>query len=50
MKLLEDRIRRDGKIRPGNVLKVDGFINHRIDVPFVSERGREFYRRFENDG
>ena len=50
MKLLEDRIRRDGKIRPGNVLKVDGFINHRIDVPFVSELGREFYRRFENDG
>ena len=50
MKLLEDRIRRDGKIKPGNVLKVDGFINHRIDVPFVSELGREFYRRFQNDG
>ncbi len=50
MKLLEERIRKDGKIKPGNVLKVDGFINHRIDVPFVSELGREFYRRFENDG
>ena len=50
MKLLEDRIRRDGKIKPGNVLKVDGFINHQIDVPFVSELGREFYRRFEKDG
>ncbi len=50
MKMLEERILKDGKIKPGNVLKVDGFINHRIDVPFVSELGREFYRRFENDG
>ena len=50
MKLLEERILKDGKIKPGNVLKVDGFINHRIDVPFVSELGREFYRRFANDG
>ena len=36
MKMLEERILKDGKIKPGNVLKVDGFINHRIDVPFVS--------------
>ena len=50
MKLLEERILKDGKIKPGNVLKVDGFINHKIDVPFVSELGREFYRRFANDG
>ena len=50
MKMLEERILKDGKIKPGNVLKVDGFINHRIDVPFVSELGREYYRRFENDG
>ena len=50
MTLLEERILKDGKIKPGNVLKVDGFINHRIDVPFVSELGREFYRRFEKDG
>ena len=50
MKLLEERIRRDGKITPGNVLTVDGFINHRIDVPFVSELGREFYRLFKDDG
>ena len=49
MKLLEERILKDGKIKPGNVLKVDGFINHRIDVPFVSELGREFYRRFKDD-
>ena len=50
MKLLEERILKDGKIKPGNVLKVDGFINHQIDVPFVSELGREFYRRFKDDG
>ena len=50
MKLLEERILKDGKVRPGNVLKVDGFINHQIDVPFVSELGREFYRRFKEDG
>lgn len=49
MKLLEERILRDGKIKPGNVLKVDGFINHQIDVPFVSELGREFFRRFQGD-
>ena len=50
MKLLEERIRRDGKIKPGNVLKVDGFINHNIDVPFVYELGREFYRRYRDEG
>ena len=49
MKMLEERILKDGKIKPGNVLKVDGFINHNIDVPFVYELGREFYRRFKDD-
>ncbi len=50
MKLLEDRILRDGKIGEGNVLKVDSFLNHQIDVPFISELGKEFYRLFRNDG
>ena len=50
MKLLEDRILKDGKIGEGNVLKVDSFLNHQIDVPFVSELGREFYRLYENEG
>ncbi len=50
MKLLEDRIARDGKIGEGNVLKVDSFLNHQIDVPFISELGREFYRLYKNDG
>ena len=49
MKMLEERILKDGKIKPGNVLKVDGFINHNIDVPFVYELGREFYNRFKDD-
>ena len=50
MKLLEDRILKDGKIYPGDVLKVDSFINHQIDVPFVYELGREFYRLFGDAG
>ncbi len=50
MKLLEDRILKDGKVGAGNVLKVDSFLNHQIDVPFLSELGGEFYRRYRNDG
>lgn len=50
MKLLEDRILRDGQFLPGNVLKVDSFINHQIDVQFVNELGREFERRFHDEG
>lgn len=50
MKLLEDRIRRDGKIFDGDVLKVDSFVNHKIDVGFISELGKEFYRLFGECG
>lgn len=50
MKLLEDRIRRDGKIFEGDVLKVDSFVNHKIDVKFISELGKEFYRLFGDLG
>lgn len=50
MKLLEDRIIKDGKIGAGNVLKVDCFLNHQIDVPFISELGREFYRLYKDSG
>lgn len=42
MKLLEDRILKDGKIGAGNVLKVDSFVNHQIDVAFMCELGKEF--------
>lgn len=50
MKQLKERILRDGKICAGNVLKVDCFLNHQIDVPFMNEVGKEFYERFKNDG
>ena len=47
MQLLEERIRRDGKIREGGVLKVDSFLNHQMDVALFGEIGREFARLFE---
>lgn len=47
MKLLEDRIRKDGVVKAGNVLKVDSFLNHQMDVPFFNEMGKEFKRLFE---
>lgn len=46
MKLLEDRIRKDGVIREGNVLKVDSFLNHQMDIELFREIGKEFERRF----
>ena len=49
MKLLEDRILKDGKIGAGNVLKVDSFVNHQIDVPFISRLGEEFYRLYQDE-
>jgi xanthine phosphoribosyltransferase len=50
VKLLEDRIRKDGKIYDGDVLKVDSFVNHKIDVKFISELGKEFYRLYGDCG
>lgn len=49
MKLLQERIVRDGKIKAGNVLKVDSFLNHQIDVELLNKMGEEFKRIFEND-
>lgn len=49
MKLLEDRILKDGKVSAGEVLRVDSFVNHQIDVPFICELGKEFHRRFKDD-
>lgn len=46
MQLLMDRIRRDGKIKAGNVLKVDSFLNHQMDIKLFVEIGKEFKRRF----
>lgn len=49
MKLLEDRIREDGIVKPGNVLKVDSFLNHQIDISLLNEMGKEFKRLFEKE-
>lgn len=49
MKLLEDRIVKDGKVGEGNVLKVDSFLNHQIDVAFLDTLGAEFYRRYKDE-
>ena len=46
MKLLEDRIRRDGIVKEGNVLKVDSFLNHQMDINLFKQMGEEFKRRF----
>lgn len=48
MNFLEERIVKDGKVKPGNVLKVDSFLNHQMDISLMEEIGREFHRRFEN--
>lgn len=50
MKLLEERIRKDGKIRGGDVLKVDSFLNHQMDVALFQEIGKEFYRLYGDCG
>ena len=42
MKLLQDRISRDGKVLPGNIIKVDGFLNHRVDISLLKELAEEF--------
>ena len=46
MNFLEERILRDGIVKPGNVLKVDSFLNHQMDISLMEEMGREFKRRF----
>ena len=46
MNFLEERIIKDGIVKPGNVLKVDSFLNHQMDIKLMEEIGREFKRRF----
>ncbi len=46
MELLKERIRKDGIVREGNVLKVDSFLNHQMDINLFAEIGKEFKRRF----
>ena len=49
MNFLEERILKDGVVKPGNVLKVDSFLNHKMDVYLLDEIGREFKRRFAGE-
>ncbi len=46
MNFLEQRIKKDGVVKPGNVLKVDSFLNHQMDIPLLDQIGKEFHRRF----
>ena len=49
MQLLKDRILKDGIVKPGNILKVDSFLNHQMDIDLFNKMGQEFYRLFEKD-
>ncbi len=50
MELLEERIKKDAQVLPGDILKVDNFLNHQIDVPFLSKVCEEFYRLYKDEG
>ena len=48
MTCLEARITKDGVVKEGNVLKVDSFLNHQMDISLMNEIGKEFYERFKD--
>lgn len=50
MQLLKDRIIKDGKVFPGNILKVDSFLNHQMDIGLLEEIGKEFHRIYSGVG
>ncbi len=49
MQLLKDKILKEGNVLPGNILKVDGFLNQQLDITLIQEIGKEFAKRFENE-
>lgn len=49
MKALEEKILKEGSVLPGHILKVGSFLNHRLDVDFIMEMGKEIARLFENE-
>jgi xanthine phosphoribosyltransferase len=49
MELLKEKIIREGKVKSGNILKVDNFLNHQIDIELMKEIGKEFRRRFQGE-
>ena len=48
MQVLKERILKDGVVKPGNILKVDSFLNHQMDVQLMEQIGQEFYKRFKH--
>ena len=50
MNFLEEKILSDGVVREGNVLKVDGFLNHQMDIDVIDQIGKTFFERFKNKG
>ena len=50
MQLLKDRIASEGRVLPGNIVKVDGFLNHRVDMKLMREMAKEFARIFDLEG
>ena len=50
MNFLEERILKDGVLREGNVVKVDSFLNHQMDVSLIDQLGKEFFERFKDKG
>ena len=48
MQLLKEKIINEGKVKEGNILKVDNFLNHRLDIQFLQEVGKEFKRIFSD--
>lgn len=50
MKELKDKILKEGKILPGNIVKVDSFLNHQINVKFIEKVGKEFYELYKDTG
>ena len=49
MELLKRKIVDEGEVYEGNILKVDCFLNHQIDIPFMKEIGKEFHRLYKDD-
>ena len=50
MKFLEERILKDGQVRPGEILKVDSFLNHQLDVDLLNEIGKTLYEKYKDRG
>lgn len=49
MELLKEKILKEGRVEEGNILKVDSFLNHQLDIELLNEIGKEFKKRFKNE-